>query len=154
MNKIFIVLTLAVIFSGCTSSPEREFIKEVSKFSNYSTVNWESTINQYYIPNKGDWKQDFASKLNVNFPEYEASVAYRLLQIARSEFHQKSLPLRVVASDDVIEAMDATEAMFDTVFIRYIGQEYYLGLLNDTYTEIMESAMDNLVEELRRINSK
>ena len=149
MRFIIVVLLMSISLSGCMSNPEREFLKEVTVFSNYSTVNWDVTIKSYYHPCNDSLSQEIRDKINGNFPEYEAAVAYRLLEIARRAFHQKSLLLRAEATEDVIEALDATESMFDTIFMRYIEQDYYLGLLGDTYTRIMEPAIDDLVEVLR-----
>ena len=73
---------------------------------------------------------------------------WHILQNARTDFHQKSLPLRENASKDVINALNKTEAMFDTVFVRCVSQEYYMRLLPEMYNETMKPAIDELVEQL------
>ena len=38
--------------------------------------------------------------------------------------------------------------MFDTVWVRYLRQDYYEDLIRETYNEVMKPAIDELVEEL------
>jgi hypothetical protein len=73
---------------------------------------------------------------------------WHLLQNARTDFHQKSLSLRVEASKEMADALDKTEAMFDTVFVRCVSQEYYMRLFPDMYNETMKPALDDLVERV------
>lgn len=57
-------------------------------------------------------------------------------------------PLRDVASEVEVKALDRAEAMFDTVWVRYLRQDYYEDLIRETYNEAMKPAIDELVEEL------
>ena len=70
------------------------------------------------------------------------------MQNARTDFHQKSLPLRAKSSKNIVIAIDNTEAMFDTVFVRCVSQEYYMRLFPEMYNEVMKPALDELVNKL------
>ena len=85
------------------------------------------------------------------FPMEIASNFWHLLQNARTDFHQKSQPLRVEASNSVIQALGKTEAMFDTVFVKCVSQEYYMRLFPEMYNETMKPAIDKLVIEINSI---
>jgi hypothetical protein len=56
--------------------------------------------------------------------------------------------LRAKASNNAINSLDRTEAMFDTVFVRCVSQEYYMRLFPEMYNETMKPAIDELVIEL------
>ena len=83
-----------------------------------------------------------------DFPREVSIKIWHLLQNARTDFHQKSLPLRAKASNNAINSLDRTEAMFDTVFVRCVSQEYYMRLFPEMYNETMKPAIDELVIEL------
>lgn len=83
-----------------------------------------------------------------DFPIGISVEIWHLLQNARTDFHQKSLPLRAEASENIIKALDRTEAMFDTVFVRCVSQEYYMRLFPEMYNETMKPVIDELVIEL------
>ena len=82
------------------------------------------------------------------FPNEICAKYWHLLQNARTDFHQKSLPLRAKASKNAINSLNRTEAMFDTVFVRCVSQEYYMRLFPEMYNETMKPAIDELVIEL------
>jgi hypothetical protein len=83
-----------------------------------------------------------------DFPIEVSAEIWYLLQNARTDFHQKSLSLRAKASKNIVVALDNTEAMFDTVFVRCVSQEYYMRLFPEMYNETMKPALDELVEKL------
>ena len=56
--------------------------------------------------------------------------------------------MRAEASNNVINALDWTKAMFDTVFVQCVSQEYYMRLFPEMYNETMKPAIDELVIEL------
>ena len=87
-----------------------------------------------------------------DFPIEISAEIWHLLQNARTDFHQKSLPLRAKASKNIVIAIDNTEAMFDTVFVRCVSQEYYMRLFPEMYNETMKPALDELVEKLNKYN--
>jgi hypothetical protein len=99
----------------------------------------------------GDWDREMNKQIIKDFPMEIACEYWHLLQNARTDFHQKSLSLRARASKDVVEALDNTEAMFDTVFVRCVSQEYYMRLFPEMYNETMKPAIDKLVIEINSI---
>jgi hypothetical protein len=143
------LLLLAVTFiSSCKQEVTTEFVKEISCYSDFSTVDWEDLTDKYYRPNAADWDSTMNERIIDGFPMEIASNFWHLLQNARSDFHQKSQPLRAEASNNVLNALDWTEAMFDTVFVRCVSQEYYMRLFPEMYNETMKPAIDELVIEL------
>ena len=149
MNRKFLLLILFLPFIvGCSSNHNTEFVRDISCYSDYSTVEWRELRDKYYRPNAADWPADVDSMIYEDFPMEIACEYWHLLQNARTDFHQKSLPLRVRASKDVVEALNNTEAMFDTVFVRCVSQEYYMRLFPEMYNETMKPALDDLVERV------
>lgn len=152
MKKIFFIIATTVFLLGCTSNPKKEFIKEVTTFSNYDSINWDATIEDYYDIfdwNKEVCNQFYANSSNAHF-EFEVSLDYGNLRAAQKAFHHKSLPLRNIASQDEIVALDNAEALFDTVWIKYIRQNYHEDLMKDTYNQVMAPAMSELIKVLNR----
>ena len=143
MLLLFIVMTLA----GCKQNTTTEFVEQISCYSDYSTVDWDEVSNKYYRPNAADWDTETDKRIISDFPNEIAAEFWHVLQNARTDFHQKSLPLRAEATENVIRALDQTEAMFDTVFVRCISQEYYMRLFPEMYNETMQPAIDKLVSE-------
>ena len=83
-----------------------------------------------------------------DFPMEIASEYWHILQNARTDFHQKSLPVRVGATASTTALLDKTEAMFDTVFVRCVSQEYYMRLFPEMYNEVMKPAITELTQKL------
>ena len=137
-----------MLVTSCKEDTTTEFVKEIRCYSDYSMVAWSDLSEKYYRPNTGDWGEDIEKCLCAGFPLEIASHFWHLLQNARTDFHQKSLPLRAKASENIIKALDRTEAMFDTVFVRCVSQEYYMRLFPEMYNETMKPAIDELVIEL------
>lgn len=149
MIKNFILKTLLLTpLVGCGDSHRTAFVKDIDCYSDFSTVDWDSLRDKYYRPNSADWPADVDSMIHEDFPMEIACEYWHLLQNARTDFHQKSLPLRVEASKNIVVAIDNTEAMFDTVFVRCVSQEYYMRLFPEMYNETMKPALDELVEKL------
>lgn len=149
-NFLFKIL-FATLLIGCSNDHLTEFVKDVDCYADFSTVNWGGLRDKYYHPNTADWPADVDSMIYEDFPMEIACEYWHLLQNARTDFHQKSLSLRVRASKDVVEALDNTEAMFDTVFVRCVSQEYYMRLFPEMYNETMKPALDELVDKLNNI---
>ena len=146
-KSIYIAIVIGALI-GCSADAKTEFIRAVSDYSDYSTVNWGVLGDKYYRPNTGDWSANVDSLIIEEFPMEIACEYWHLLQNARTDFHQKSLPLRMGASQRFVESLNNTEAMFDTVFVRCISQEYYMRLLPEMYNEIMKPALEELIEVL------
>ena len=150
MRKFIIVFFISLFLSGCGSNATTAFVESIANYSDYSTVDWKDLGDKYYRPNTADWGANVENKFCKSFPTDIASEYWHILQNARTDFHQKSLPLRVEASKEMVEAIDKTEAMFDTVFVRCVGQEYYMRLFPEMYNEVMKPAIDELVTEINQ----
>ena len=150
MRRYLLMLFTAMLVTSCKQDTTTNFVREINYYSDYSTVTWSDLSGKYYRPNTGDWGEDIEKCICTGFPFEIASHFWHILQNARTDFHQKSLSLRVVAPEDVINALDRTETMFDTVFVRCVSQEYYMRLFPEMYNETMKPAIDELVELLNR----
>ena len=148
MRRYLLILFASMLITSCKQDTTTEFIKEIRCYSDYSTVAWSDLSEKYYRPNAGDWDSEMNKRIIKNFPIEISTKIWHLLQNARTDFHQKSLPLRAKASKNIVVALDNTEAKFDTVFVRCVSQEYYMRLFPEMYNETMKPALDELVEKL------
>ena len=148
MRRYLLILFAGVLVTSCKQDTTTEFVKEISCYSDYSTVAWSDLSEKYYRPNVGDWDSKINKRIIKDFPIEISTEIWHLLQNARTDFHQKSLLLRAKASKNIVVALDNTEAMFDTVFIKCVSQEYYMRLFPEIYNEVMKPALDELVEKL------
>ena len=148
MRRYLLILFASMLITSCKQDTTTEFIKEIRCYSDYSTVAWSDLSEKYYRPNAGDWDSEMNKRIIKNFPTEISSEIWHLLQHARTDFHQKSLPLRAKASKNIVVALANTAAMFDTVFVRCVSQEYYMRLFPEMYNETMKPALDELVEKL------
>lgn len=148
MKKLICIAIAILALAGCSADVKTEFIKSVSSYSDYSTVDWGELSDKYYRPNTADWPAEVDSLIVEVFPMEIACGYWHILRSARTDFHQKSLPLRAKASKNIVVALDNTEAMFDTVFVRCVSQEYYMRLFPEMYNETMKPALDKLIEKL------
>ena len=151
MRRYLLILFASMLITSCKQDTTTEFIKEIRCYSDYSTVAWSDLSEKYYRPNAGDWDSEINKRIIKDFPIEISTEMWHLLQNARTDFHQKSLPLRVEASKEMADALDNTEAMFDTVFVRCVSQEYYMRLFPEMYNETMKPAIDKLVIEINSI---
>ena len=148
MRRYLLILFASMLITSCKQDATTEFIKDIRCYSDYSTAAWSDLSEKYYRPNAGDWDSEMNKRIIKDFPIEISTEIWHLLQNARNDFHQKSLPLRVQASEDIIKALDRTEVMFDTVFVRCVSQEYYMRLFPEMYNEVMKPALDELVEKI------
>ena len=148
MKRFLLLLFVIPLVVGCKQDTAKEFVNEITCYSDFSTVDWSELSEKYYRPNTADWDSATNERIIKDFPSEVAAELWHLLQNARTDFHQKSLPLRAEASNSVIRALDKTEAMFDTVFVKCVSQEYYMRLFPEMYNETMNPAIDELVIDL------
>jgi len=147
----FVASVITVFFSVTTillSRNDTIDLHRISPFYNYSTVDWAMTDTLYYRPYAADWSAEIGKRIRPEFPQEIAAGYWHRLQNAKTYFHQQSLPLRQITSKRGREALDGAEAMFDTVFLHCVEQEYYTRLFVDVYNEIMPSVIDDLITEL------
>ena len=151
MKNCFLFLTLLLmgVLTGCQRAKQTD----IFQYYNYSTVDWERLDMLYYRPYSADWNEQIGQRIRSDFPPEIAAQYWHSLQNAKTDFHQRSLPLRA-ASSVVGEALDRTEAMFDTVFVRCVEQEYYMRLFVDVYNEVMPAAIDDLCRSMAAENTK
>ena len=148
---MYIVIAI-LIAAGCAVDVKTEFIRAVAGYSDYSTVDWDFQGDKFYRPDTAGWPAEVDSLIIEGFPMEIACGYWHLLQNARTDFHQKSLPLRENASENIVATLNNTEAMFDTVFVRCVSQEYYMRLFVEMYNETMKPALDELAEKLNNNN--
>ena len=148
MKRFLLLLIVIPLVVSCGQNTTTEFVEEICCYSDYSTVDWYELSEKYYRPNSADWDSTTNEQIIKDFPSEVAAEFWHLLQNARTDFHQKSLPLRAEATENVINTLDKTEAMFDTVFVRCVSQEYYMRLFPEMYNETMKPAIDELVTTL------
>ena len=148
MKRFLLLLIVIPLVVSCGQNTATEFVEEICCYSDYSTVDWYELSEKYYRPNSADWDSTTNEQIIKDFPSEVAAEFWHLLQNARTDFHQKSLPLRAEATENVINTLDKTEAMFDTVFVRCVSQEYYMRLFPEMYNETMKPAIDELVTTL------
>ena len=148
MKGYWLILLAVTCITSCKQDTATEFDKEIRCYSDYSTVDWCDLSEKYYRSNAGDWDSEMNKLIIEDFPVGVSAGIWHLLQNARTDFHQKSLPLRAKASKNIVVALNNTEAMFDTVFVRCVSQEYYMRLFPEMYNETMKPALDELVNKL------
>lgn len=118
-----------------------EFQAELNTRIEELHAQWESE-HRYYRPYNADWPEDYETRFSPEFPGELIAPYWHRLQNARTFFHQQTLPLRAVAPEDAIRQLDRTEALFDTLFVRTVSQQYYLRLYVDAYEELMPREID------------
>lgn len=154
MFKTCIAILVLTSFLNCSDlNPKTLFVEQISCYYNYSSVNWEQLKDKFYRPYNADWDKNLDSLIKQNdFPTGTASEYWHLLQNAKTDFHQKSLPFRASASPQAAKAIDHTESMFDSVFVKCIETGYYMRVFPETYNKTMSAAIDSLVIFLSKSN--
>ena len=148
MKKYWLLLLAVIFVSSCKQDITTEFVKEISCYYDFSTVDWAELSDKYYRPNTADWDSVTNMRIIAGFPYEVATEFWHLLRTSCNDFHHKSLPLRAKATTNVINSLNRTEAMFDTVFVRCVSQEYYMRLFPEMYNETMKPAIDELIENI------
>ena len=148
MRNFWLIIFATISFFGCNRNSVAEFVSGISCYYDFSTVDWQELSNKYYRPYESNWSSEIDKKIISGFPLEIASEYWHLLQNARTDFHQKSLPLRTEATENIINALDETEAAFDSVFVHCVSQEYYMRLFPEMYNETMKPTIDKLISEL------
>lgn len=122
MRRYLLILFASMFITSCKQDTATEFVKDIGCYSDFSAVDWEDLTDKYYRSNTTNWNSISNWRIIAGFPNEICAEYWCLLQNARTDFHQKSLPLRAKASKNVISSLDRTEAMFDTVFVRCVAK--------------------------------
>ena len=137
------ILFLFLAFISCSPKDiQSEAKKELMNFYDYSTVDWAMLDTLYYRPYNCDWSEEIGKQILPDFPMEKSSLYWHRLQNAKTYLHQKTLPLRIGASNDFLIQLNRTEAALDSVFVRMVSQEYYMRLFVDCYEEILPQEID------------
>ena len=151
MKRYLFLSTILVAFIGCAKQDSVCVAhNDLSKFYNYSTVDWALIDTLYYRPYNCDWSEEIGAKIASDFPMEYTSKYWHRLQNAKTYLHQQTLPLRIGASDAFIEQLNRTESALDSVFVRIVSQEYYMRIFVDCYEEIMPLEIDKCFETLTK----
>ena len=149
MMKKTVLYILSMLLFSC-GVKHVNAVAEIAPFGNYSTVEWERVDTMYYRPYAADWSEDIGRRIHPDFPQDIAAEYWHRSQNAKTHFHQRTMPLRATAPQEVLESLDRAEAAFDTVFVRCVEQEYYMRLFVDVYNETLPPALDSLCLHLNR----
>lgn len=57
-----------MLVTSCKQDHTTEFVSEISRYSDYSTVTWSDLSEKYYRPNTGDWGEDIEKCICTGFP--------------------------------------------------------------------------------------
>ena len=114
----------------------------MASFYSYSTLDWCEIDERYYRPYNCDWPKEIGAHIIHEFPFEMVGPYWNRLQNAKTYFHQQTLPLRAVAPIEAIQQLDRTEAMFDSLFVHTVSQEYYMRLYVDCYEELIPAEID------------
>lgn len=143
-----ILLLVVGLAASCSTYSPKQMDERIGKWYSYSTIDWAMLDTLYYRPYCGDWPDMYIPEEARNHNGEDLCKVWHLLQNARTKFHQDNLWLRAKGDEHVIQLLDETEAEFDSVFVDYATQTYYLRLFVDVYEEHIPQAIDRLCEGL------
>lgn len=143
-------LALAAMILGSCGTPNHqsalqvdctESLRALATFYSYNTVDW-CELDEVYRPYNADWSEEIDAQISPEFPFEMLSPYWHRLQNAKTLFHQQTLPFRAVAPQEAIAQLDRTEAMFDSLFVHTVSQEYYMRIYVDCYEELIPAEID------------
>lgn len=158
-NIVFIVILFVVALAigscghssnsgscSCCNCEERgitaRIMEQLSELSNYAYLDWNK--KQVDIDMMG-WQHP---SMVSGFPMEEAQRMYSDCQNLKAWVHHVSIPLRSINGTKANAAFDNLESGFDTLFVRFISQEYYLRERREVYNEVIPALLDNVVAAL------
>ncbi len=147
MKKYILIAIAALLFIGCAKQDSVSVAhNELIRFYNFSTVDWNHIDSLYYRPYNCDWPDEYEALFNPEFPFELIPMYWHMLQNARTYLHQKTLPMRIGASEEFINQLNYTESCLDSVFIRMVTQPFYMRNDVDSYQEIMPQEVTKCFE--------
>ncbi len=161
MNKglfiiVFVSLVLALASCGhschcdsCSCSCDRgitaSFLKEMSQFTNYSFVKWDEVASVQVWTDMADWLQpNIASGFNPQI----AQEMWSRCQNTKAWIHKESIAVRSLHGQAVSQAIDALESGFDTLYVRFVSQDYYLRERQEVFNDVIPALLDSIVAVL------
>ena len=148
-RNILCLALVATVLCSC-GTPSRQSAMQVdctaslyalATFYSYNTVDW-CAMDEIYRPYNADWSEEIGARILPEFPCEMLAPYWNRLQNAKTEFHRQTLPLRAVAPREAIAQLDRTEAMFDSLFVHTVSQEYYMRIYVDCYEELIPAEID------------
>ena len=147
MKRIFLIILCGIVLLGCAKQDSVSVAQnELARFYNYSTVDWDYIDTLYYRSYNCDWPEEYEAMFDSEFPFEFIPMYWHVLQNAKTYLHQKTLPLRVGASEEFIAQLNRTEAALDSVFVRMVTQPFYSRNAVDSYQEIMPQEVTKCFE--------
>jgi len=147
MKKSILITITALLFIGCVKQDSVSVAhNELIRFYNFSTVDWDHIDSLYYRPYNCDWPDEYGALFDPEFPFELIPMYWHMLQNARTYLHQKTLPMRIGASEEFINQLNYTESCLDSVFIRMVTQAFYMRNDVDSYQEIMPQEVTKCFE--------
>lgn len=152
-RRIYIFPLVCLLFLVACGKPAQpiasiysveEYDARIGVWYNFSTVDWAMLDTLYYRPYNCDWPDEYVAFVGENhIPEEDARV-WHLLQNARTKFHQDNLPLCAISTPEQCARLDKVDAAFDTVFVHYMQDDYYLRAFVDAYQDVMPEQIDKI----------
>lgn len=145
---VFVLMGLALTSCGhsfhcdsscsCDRGITARIMEQLSELSDFAYVDW----------NKPDIGADMSAwqhpSMVAGFPMEEAQTMYLDCLNLKAWVHHVAVPLRSINAK-VNKAIDALECGFDTLYVRFISQDYYLRLRQETFDATIPPLMDSLV---------
>ena len=145
--KCIIISIMALLFISCAKQDSVSVAhNELARFYNFTTVDWAHVDSLYYRPYNCDWPDEYGALFDPEYPFELIPLYWHMLQNAKTYMHQKTLPLRIGASEEFIRQLDYTESCLDSVFVHMVSQPYYMRLDVDCYQEIMPQEVTKCFE--------
>lgn len=154
MNHLKNCYSIVVFLLTVSCSPTQRdcrttasFMKQVSQFSNYVYVDWESVTERHVWNDMVDWYLD-TTEIAPGFPQDIAQQMWSDCRNVKAWVHHASIPVRSIHGLKVNLAIDAFENGFDTVYARFVSQDYYMRLRQDVYDSTIPVLLDSIVSAL------
>lgn len=151
-NKLLSIIILLLAFVSCGRSGngancccdcERRITADVmqhlSELSDYAYVDWNK--KQTVVDMMG-WQHP---SMVPDFPMEEAQRMYVDCRNLKVWVHHVAVPLRCINGARVNKAIDDLESGFDTLYVRFVSQDYYLRERQEVFNGVIPALLDSLV---------
>lgn len=157
-NIVFIVILFVALVIGscghssnsgscnCCNCEERgitaRVLEQLSELSNHAYLDWNK--QQVDIDMMG-WQHP---SMVSGFPMEEAQRMYVDCQNLKAWVHHASVPVRSINGAKVKASFDNLESGFDTLYVRFVSQDYYLREREEVFNDVIPALLDSLVAAL------